>query len=332
MNGLIPNIILLAISIFFLVRASYYVVLHLMRLSKLLKISLFVVSFIFLSISTSLAELSVGVNAALINNPELSLGDILGTNIVNLAFIMGILAVISGKLKLKDHESFRRDRPFILFAMLLPFFLLIDGSLSRIDGFILLGAFTVHMALLFSRAHELSTQTSLKHSVQSKVPYEHTETGKIIHSVLLFLISVAILLAAAYGVVSSITIIADILGVPEFIMGLIVIAIGTSLPELSVGLRSVLSKKSSISVGNLFGASTINMTLVLGVVSVIQPFEITQMSLVLASGAAIVFILLVAMAAIGKGKHELSRRTGLLLIAIYIGVLASQALIFGVNH
>lgn len=332
MESLLAQSILLALSIFVLIKSSYFVVLYLMRLSKQLKISLFIVSFLFLSVSTSLAELSVGINAAVANNPELSLGDVLGTNIVNLTLILGLLAIISGKLKLGDYEQFKQDRPFILFAILLPFVLLLDGTISRIDGLILLGAFTVHTAVLFNRAQELSQKTSFKRSILEKVPYRKVSKAKLTHSFIFFTISVLFLLGAAFGTVSSITYIAETLGVPEFILGLFVVAIGTSLPELTVGLRSILGKKSAISIGNLFGAATINVTLVLGIVAVIKPIEITQMPLVLATGVATIVVLAISMISLGRRGHYVSRKMGIALILIYIGVIISQLLLFGGTH
>lgn len=332
MQPIIVQGLFLTFSIYALIKSSYYVVRYLMSLSKQLKISLFIVSFIFLSVSTSLAELSVGISAAIANNPELSLGDVLGTNIVNLTLILGLLALISGKLKLSDYKQFRQDSPFIIFAILLPFVLLIDGTISRVDGLVLLGAFTIHTVVLLNRAQELSKKSSLKHSIIEKVPYGHLNKEKLVRSIVFFMFSVLFLLAAAFGTVTSITNIAEMLGVPEFIMGLFVVAIGTSLPELTVGLRSVLGKKSAISIGNLFGAATINVTLVLGIVALIKPIEITQMPLVLATGGATIAILAVSMISLGNGKHYLSRKIGLLLIFIYVAVVISQLLLFGGAH
>lgn len=318
------NLGVLGLSIFLLVRASYFVVQSLSAISRYLGVSEFILSFLLLSLATSLSELTVGVNAAISGIPELSLGDVLGTNLVNLTLVLGLIAIIGRSIKLRDYKQFASTRLANILLVSAPFVLLIDGRLSRFDGAILLLLFIAHIAQIARNKEEFTTKKTFKETMQRYVQYTALTRKEFLTRISIFLVSSLVLIGSAYMIVYAATNISEAIGVSEFVIGLFVIAVGTSLPELTVGLRAVRNNKSAISIGNLFGAVTINATLVLGVVALINPIHISDpLQYVITFTMTIGTILLVYF--FMRNNHIINARNGAVLLAVYSLFLLLQS-------
>ncbi len=315
---------LLCVGIYLLVRSSYYVIRSLSAISRYIGVSEFVLSFLLLSLATSLSELTVGVNAAITGVPQLSLGDVLGTNLVNITLVLGLITIIGKSVKLREYKQFEGTRLANLLLVSAPFVLLIDGQLSRIDGAFLLVLFLVRIAVIIRNKDAFPDKKTFKHTMEQHVKHTASSRKQFITRILIFFASSLVLIASAYTIVYSVTHISEVIGISEFIIGLFVVAIGTSLPELTVGLRAVRSGKSAVSVGNLFGAVTINSTLVLGVVSVIQPIHIQDVQqygvtfVLTISAILLVYYFL-------RNKHVMHAREGYILLAVYIIFLLAES-------
>ncbi len=321
--NLLILLFLLAVGIFLLIRSSGYLISALSAISKQLHLSKFVISFLLLSLATSLPELSVGINAAIAKESVLSLGDVLGTNIVNIALILGLVAIIGGGIKVQDYHSFKQIRLITLVIVVAPFLLLLDGTLSRLDGVLLLGLFVFRLWLFAKDNGYIESAYHLHLSDKNHSP-SATAKKKLMHQFIRFFISAVVLIGSAYLVVSSVVGMSELLGVSSFVIGLFVVAIGTSLPELMIGLRSVSSHSESISVGNIFGAITINASLVLGIVAIIHPIQVESFAQYLVP--AVVTLLSISLVYwFLRSKHTITRPQGLLLIAVYIAFIIIQA-------
>ncbi|MCA1806679.1 MAG: hypothetical protein LC687_02280 [Actinobacteria bacterium] len=238
---------LLAAGIYLLVRASYYVIRSLSAISRYIGVSEFILSFLLLSLATSLSELTVGVNAAISGVPQLSLGDVLGTNLVNITLVLGLITIIGKSVKLRDYKQFEGTRLTNLLLVSAPFLLLLDGQLSRLDGIFLLTLFLIRIALIIRNKDEYADKKTFKETMEQHVRHTASSKKQFMARILIFLASSLVLIGSAYTIVYSVTQISEIIGISEFIIGLFVVAIGTSLPELTVGLRAARSGKSAVS-------------------------------------------------------------------------------------
>jgi len=323
------NLGLIIVGLLVLVYSGVYVVHSISALARFLGISEYTISFILLAIATTLPELSVGVSAAASGDPGLSLGNVLGTNIVNITLILGLVAVISGKVELADYEDFRKTRFSIFLLVISPAILLIDGALSRMDGIILLFLFlwniyrTLHLGVKYGRR----TPGPLEGGAAGVAGKLLENRRKFSRRFFIFTISVAALVASSYLVVYSASNLSLVLGLPEILIGILVVALGTSLPELSLGIRSAVEGKGSVPFGNLLGALVMNSTLVLGVTAVISPIGVAESSIFwisavfMAASVLLVFYFL-------RTRHFLVRREGIALIFVYTAFLLIQG---GIN-
>jgi cation:H+ antiporter len=270
------------VSLLILIVTGAWVVKSLTKLSQALGLRYFVVGFILLAVATTLPELSVGISSALHHEPILSLGNILGSNIVNLSLIFGLIIILRQKL-FPSKPIIRRDSFIAVGAGLLVLLLILDKNLSQVDGLLLLVGFIFYLRYLISQEIEFPARI----------------TGSLLvgcaGALYQFIISVVLLILSANSVVDSGIIIASNWGVPEFVIGALVLGFGTSLPELTFAIQSVRLQKEELTLGDLMGATVINSTLVLGLTAIINP--ITNIN-----PASIVF-------------------TGLVSLAVFIGFL-----------
>lgn len=290
-------------------------------------LSEFILSFLLIAFATSLPELAIGINSALAGVPELSFGDILGTNIVNLTLIIGVTAVIGRSITVSDYAHFKSNRLYQLVIVLAPMILLLDGTLSRLDGGILLGLFIWNLFrfLNIDNAHERKVlRPHLVEHATMAVPEHPGVTWRYLG---LLLVSAAGLGVATFIIVTAAETIAIALSIPTVLIGILIIATCSSLPELTVGVRSVLSGKGGVAIGDVFGAAAFNATLTLGLVALIKPIILPSITIVLLGiGFTLVSYFLVFYFL--HTKQAISRGEGLLLLGMYgLFILAQIAVI-----
>jgi len=300
--------------------SSAYVVKSLKNIGTILGISSFVISFVLMSFATTFPELIVGINSAINDVPELSLGNVVGTNIVNLALILGLVAFIAGRIKLNDYQDFILNRISSVLFVISPLALLVDGTLTRVDGFILIFLFFWSLVHVFKLKEKLKGKifhgiliTTTKGAINGIVSVFKESKN----SIAVFMVSVALLIGSSFLMVGGAENLSIKLGLSEIFIGMFVIGIGTSLPELVFGVRSAMKKQGDMSLGNLFGASVINATLVLGITAVISPITISD-SLAFWIGAAFMLVTIFTAYAMLRTKNFLVRKEGLVLIIIYV--------------
>ncbi len=217
------------------------------------------------ALGTSAPEMIVSIIAALNGNPNLGIGNAIGSNITNIGLVLGITALC---LPLKVHASvYRRDLPMLFAIMVGSGLLLINGYFSRLDGALLLLGLLGLLAWL----------TYLSVKTQPHTPPElHGERPAFRkipfwRGVMWFLIGLAVLLVSARILVSGAVSLAQLLGVSDLVIGLTVIAIGTSLPELAASLTGVIKKHHDIAIGNVLGSNMFNLLGVLAFPGLLAP-------------------------------------------------------------
>jgi cation:H+ antiporter len=311
------NILSLLLFSTLLIKAAEWVVVSLRRIARRTKVGVFAVSAIILAVGTSLPELFVGITSSLEGLPEISLGVVLGSNIANTALITGLVAIILGKINVHG-EYLKRDVFIALIAGLLPLGLMADGILGKVDGLILLFVYASYTAGFFKDKFNEITNEHSKESFFYKflremnhIDFDITkEYAKLFISLAILLFSSEMIISASKGLAISI-------GVPVFVISLVVLAIGTSLPELVFSIRSIKSGEPKMFFGNLLGSTIANSTLIIGLTSVISPIKIVNFSDYRNAIITFVVVFLTFWLFI-RTKHRLDRWEALVLVLIYI--------------
>lgn len=302
---LMYNIFYFILSCAFLVVSGIYLVKSLSKISRFLGISEFSAAFIIMAFATSIPELFVGISSALSGNPELSLGNIIGANILDLTLIMGIIILASRGIKL-DNGKIGNDVYYMLSAVLLIVILYFFGmGLSRVDGGILLCFFAFNVFRIFRK----------RKKYKSKIKGGRAKNHRFF-SLLIFIISLIVLFVSSKYVVEYASALAVDLNFPKIVIGLLLLSFATTLPELVFGISASNMKHKQMGVGDQLGTIVANSTLILGLVALISPikadftsFLTSSMFLILGAGLFVIFT--------KTGKY-LDKREGIWLILIYV--------------
>jgi len=303
--------LLFIVSCLVLFASGSFFIRSLSRIASFLRMSEFVVSFIIVGFATSIPELFVGISAALAGNPSLSLGNVIGSNIANLTIILGIPVLLARRMKIES-KIMRRDGLYMFGISLLPLILMVIGNgLSRIDGVILIAFFIVYCAILIK---------------QRKSFKKHVEDGvsklQIIGNVFLFIISGITLYYAADFTVKYATELSLALLLPPLLIGLFLVALGTSLPELVVGINSVIHKHEEMVFGNILGSVVANSTIILGVTALIHPITANLFIFFVSIGFMILSTLLFITSV--KSGDEITWKEAIAMIMLYVIFLVVQ--------
>jgi cation:H+ antiporter len=230
--------------------------------------------------ATSTPELSVGIQAALDGRPELALGDALGSNVVNVAVVLGAVLVMGPMAT--GRRDIRRELSFAVAAPILTLLALVDGRLGRAEAVILLAVFVVWIVSVGRAAiHQRSAATDV---------VGETSPPKVVLSVLAGL---GFLILAGRLIVTAAKGLGTDLGLDPFVVGATLVALGTSAPELATALIARRRGHSEVGVGTVLGSNVFNNLWIVGVVAVIQPVQTSVSEVLLAVGACLVALLLV---------------------------------------
>ena len=288
------------------------------RLASRLRVSDLVIGLTIVAFGTSTPELVVNIYAAINGNTEIAIGNILGSNIVNILLILGVSAVIS-PLIVREETVLKEIPLSFLAAVILGVLandLFIDhltySALTRIDGFVLLSFFLVFMYYIFSL-------------VQNQRRMSTTSQYKLygpVRSVLFIVLGLAGLYIGAQWVVTGSVKLAQALGLSELFIGLTIVAVGTSLPELATSVVAASKRNADIAVGNIVGSNIFNVFFILGVSSIIRPLPFNNASNidigVTITATALLFIAMFT----GRKKKLLEPWEGILFIVFYMFYVA----------
>ncbi len=283
-------------------------------------ISPLVIGIIVVGFGTSAPEMLVSAIASLDGSPGLAVGNALGSNVTNIALVLGATALIK---PLDVHSRIlKKEMPVLLLAMLLALVLVLDKNLGRSDGLILITSLVVIMWWLIHQALRNREPDAMQ------VEYEHDLPAAMPMPRALFwlLLGLVVLLASSKLLVWGAVNIAVSFGVSELIIGLTIIAIGTSLPELAATVASALKNEHDIAIGNVVGSNLFNILAVFGIPGLLAPGKLDAD--VLTRDFPVVFALTLALVVMAYGIHKAGRinriEGGILLLSFF----AYQALLF----
>jgi len=286
-----------------LVKSADLLVRALTKVASYLKFSEFIIGFMVVAVATSLPELFVGITSALAKTPALALGNIIGANILDMTLVIGITALLGRGLKIES-ITVRTDTIYMFIITLLPLLLMADNEISRADGFLLILVFALYVMNL------LRQETRFHDKLDGVTKKEATK-----HSIYALIFLILLMFSARYTVKYALLITQD-LDVPPILVGLIILSLGTTLPELTFETRAVLKKHGSMALGDLLGSVIINSSLVLGVTAIIYPIHANFM-LFVTSCVFMIVISFIFMTFI-ESERYLSWQEGLALLMLYI--------------
>lgn len=293
------------------------------KLVREIKTSRLVLATVLVGFSTSLPELFVGIAAALRNQPQIALGNIVGANLANLSWIIGGAALVFGAIPVIG-EYLRNELWITAGMVMIPFLLMTDGKLTRLDGLVLIFLYLLYANNLVRRGNsplralKISGRKIIKHRVKTRMN-SIVQAFKLISWLGVLGVSALMLVNLAVKVSGS-------LGVSSFWIGLIVLAIGTTLPELVLTIVASEKREISLILGDILGSVVINSTLILGIIVMISPIGYTDP---LQKGISGLFLMTILglFWLFTKSKHKLDRWEGAVLVGIYAMFVGIQLML-----
>ena len=252
-------ILILLVSIFFLWIGADWFIESSSYFARKLHVSELVIGLTVVAFGTSAPEFAVSVGAALKGHSAISIANIVGSDIFNLGFILGIVALFH-TLPV-EHKLLRRDGLFLLLISIALLFVFRDHKFSRSEGFLFLALFLAYLIVLFFSKGKFYAEVQVKDLKWKSVP--------------MFLIGLALIILGSHYLVDSASQIARALGVSEWLIGVTVVAAGTSTPELATSLVASFKGRPSLSIGNLIGSDIFNIAGVLGLAASLHPMTLS---------------------------------------------------------
>jgi len=319
---MVPNLIYLMLGIMALYFGAEWLVRGAARMAREFGVRPIVVGLTVVSLGTSAPELVVSIVASLRDSTDIAVGNVLGSNLANIGLILGLTAI--ARPMLVATRVIRREGPAMILVTALLFPLAWDFSLDRWDGGLLLMVVVGYLIFVFRAAECGEPEPPVQYQqVIEEPPMPVRGT---------FMLDTGLIVAGGLGlfmggriIVDSGTFFAAHFGMSELVIGLTVVAVGTSLPELATSLVAAIRKEADIAVGNIIGSNVFNIAAVLGVASLIKPMPFGRLVLraELPAVMGISVLLFVLMFMPWKKEHRISRFEGVILLATYLvfGVL-----------
>lgn len=307
------NVLLIVFGIVLLYFGGERLVASASTLARSWGISPMVIGLTIVAFGTSAPELAASLTAALQGSPEIALGNVVGSNIANIALILAITAVVH---PLRTEARFlRREVPIMLGAAVLLLLALIGGVLGRIEGAGLLLLLGGYLWLLFRGGDAPDVEATFERAYATDA-----QRAPVWRSVVGALVGLGLLVGGAQSLVAGATALARGFGVPELIIGLTLVAVGTSLPELATSVVAAVKREPDIALGNIVGSNVFNVLGILSVTALARPVEVPFATVAFDLWVMVgVSVLLVPFLVTGL---RLGRREGVTLLVLYLGYLA----------
>lgn len=324
----VMTVVLLLVGLVVLVGGGEVLVRGAGGLARALGLSPLLVGLTVVSFATSAPELAVSLDAALNGNPGLAVGNVVGSNIANILLVLGASALVLPLLV--RTQLVRTDVPVMIALSVLALLLGLDGAIGRLDGLLLLGLLIAYVtrSVIVSRRQEKAAAAD-----RGEVPGDKGRRGprRTLLDVVMVAVGVGLLVLGARLLVGSATEIGAALGISDLVMGLTVVAIGTSLPELATSIIAAVRGERDLAVGNVVGSNIFNIGTVLGATAAISPDGIPLEPGAVSLDIPIMILVAVALLPVAFTGAAISRGEGLLFVAYY-GVYVAYLVLASTEH
>lgn len=287
-----------------------------------LKISPFVTGLVLVGFGTSMPELATSVNAVLNGSSGIAIGNIVGSNIANVLLILGVTAIIYPIAT--DPDVFKRDAPVLAVATIICVALAFQGEFGRLAGATFVAALFAYIVFTYVTDRRAADAQAKLHEAEAQLVAPATRSLWL--STLIAVAGVALVVLGAQWIVAGSATGARSIGVSDTVIGLTIVAVGTSLPELAASVAAALRRQTDIAFGNIIGSNIFNILGILGATSLVLPITIPKNVLTYDLWILLAVTALLLLAAFTGAR--LSRREGVVflgLYAAYIGFLAARA-------
>ncbi len=257
--------IIFAVSMGFLIYGADFIIEEAEKIAFHFQISAFVIGATVVALGTSLPEMAVSVSASLSNKSDLAVANVMGSVILNITLVLGLVFLISKKINPK-RDLFAKDSSWALFPIFIFIIMSFDEKISRFEGFLFLLLMGGYLLFLSTDAKELTPNIDIE---EEREKFNWLKTGGLL------LLGFVLVIGGAHFAVESAGNIARGLGVSEWIIGLLLVAFGTSLPELVVSISATKKGNGDMVIGNIIGSNVANFTVVLGASAVANPLSVS---------------------------------------------------------
>lgn len=301
------NLALFVIFLIVLLKSADYAIKYSSKLARAMHLQEFIVSFFVIAVVSILPEATISIMSAIQGDSQIGFGTLLGSNVADLTIVFGIVALfssggVSGGIKVKS--KLLRNDFFYIVLLLFPLLLGFDGSLSRIDG----GILVVIGSLFFYKMYRDSRRFSKKFDQAKREPFKK--------SLILLIITLVILLTSAFLTVKYAEDFAHDVGIPAILIGVTVLALGTCLPELAFSIKAIRKDHDDLALGDILGTVISDGTILLGIVALINPFSYAPSIMYILGGT--VFLSAVVSFTFMKSEKSINKIEGMILIFLYI--------------
>jgi cation:H+ antiporter len=322
---MLAQIVILLIALIALVWSADKFVYGASSLARNLGISPMIIGLTIVAMGSSAPEMMVAATAALQGNPDTAIGNAIGSNITNIALVLGLTALL--KPLTVSSQTIKREIPLILLVTALGYWLLSDNHFNFIEGVFLMLGFVTYITTLLVITLKKTQKKPSDDPLIIEAEQEVAAASSLKTSLLWLLLGIIILPLSAHFLVSASVFIAKAFGLSDLVIGLTIIAIGTSLPELAASIMSIIKKEDDLALGNIIGSNIFNILAVLPLAGLIAPGSIDP----LASSRdapymlGVTLILLILCFSRQQGACRITRAKGLILL---ISFIAYQVLLF----
>ncbi len=283
----------------------------------------FALAGIFAGIMTSIPELFVSISAALEKEPVVAVGNALGSNIADIALVVPLIIILSGKAINVKKEDFNLRTVFLVLASsILPFLLALDGSISRVDGLFLITMFFIYSIYIFQSKPRLNLRIK---SFIKKIEYKFNHT-RILEPFLIMIVSTLILIISSDTLIRVGNFLSSAMHINVFLIGVFLLGLGTSLPELFVGMSSLQEGEDTIVFGDILGSLITNANLAIGIAALLRPINFSNFNEYWISILAL-FLSFLIFTIFSFTKRKLEKWEAYILLSFYLLFIVMETLI-----
>ena len=303
--SVIVAVLIFAAALAILLKSANFFVDGAVGIANIFGIPKIVIGIVLVSLATTLPEFSVSVQAAYLGHPEIALGNAVGSVMADEGLALSLAAIIGISIAV-DRNILKSFGFFLIGSAFISYAFAFDAFIGRIEGILLISLLAGYYYYLIRKGMPKSAQQRQKKSLS------HPKLKRIL---VFFLIGGAGVIVSSRLVIWSGLSIAKIFGVPEIIIGMTMIAIGTSLPEISTAIVSAVKGHGEIAIGNILGADVLNLLWIIGAAAIVNPIRVNPRTIAFAYPWMIIVV--VTMVILMWHRHQLTRKKGILLMALY---------------
>ena len=309
------SFLILIIGFFFLIKGADLFVEGAASIARRFHVPAMVIGLTIVAMGTSAPEAAVSITSSLAGQNDMSVANVVGSNFFNILVVLGVSAIIAN-LPVQE-GTIKKDAPFLLIVSTLLLIFGLNLNISRIEGLILLAVFTYFLIDTVKSAKKGSQENS--NEVATTMDVEADEDSSMLKTILLSIIGIVGIVLGGDMVVDSATNIATSFGMSANLVGLTIVAVGTSLPEFVTSVVAIKKGETEIAIGNVIGSNIFNILLVLGLSATISPIVISTFALIdVVFMVAITVLLYLFM----KKENSIVKSQGIIFLLIYIAYMA----------